>query len=69
MSGGRLGMDKATDLSDADRAKTLSNQHDEPVIHCEFCARTQEEVGRNLKFMVCSKCKTKLNFSVYYCDE
>ena len=68
MSGGSPDMDKATDLSNADRAKTSSSQHDNPVIYCEKCAKTPEEIGGNLKFMVCSKCKSQLNIAVYYCS-
>jgi hypothetical protein len=74
LSVGNPGMDQATDLSEADgniafgREKTLSSQHDKPLIYCENCTKTPEEIGGNSKFMACGSCKSKLDFTVYYCS-
>jgi hypothetical protein len=48
--------------------KTLSSMRDKPLIRCENCAKSSEEAGVHGKFMVCSACKTKLDFSVHYCS-
>jgi hypothetical protein len=46
----------------------LSGKRDKPLIRCESCTKTPEEIGGNPKFMVCSNCKFKLGFVVYYCS-
>jgi hypothetical protein len=69
------GMDKATDLGMADGnlaltwAKTWSSQRDKPLIRCENCTKTAQEIGGNPKFMVCSNCRSKLDFVVHYCSK
>jgi len=41
---------------------------DKPLIRCENCDKSSEEVKGNVKFMVCSRCKGKLDFAVHYCS-
>jgi hypothetical protein len=50
-------------------AKTLADIREKPLIRCENCGKTSEDVEGDVKFMVCSKCKAKLNFSVHYCSQ
>ena len=75
LSHGSPGMKKATDLMTSDGgmasawAKTLASERDKPIIRCENCTKTPEEVEGNAKFMVCSKCKTQLDFVVHYCSQ
>jgi hypothetical protein len=75
LSAGSPGMEKATDLIKTDVqvaltwAKTLSGKRDKPLIRCESCTKTPEEIAGNPKFMVCSTCKLKLGFVVYYCSQ
>jgi protein-arginine kinase activator protein McsA len=75
LSFGSPGMDQATDLLKADGnmalgwAKTLSSKRDKPLIRCENCTKTLEEIGGNPKFMVCSTCRSKLDFVVHYCSQ
>jgi Zn finger protein HypA/HybF involved in hydrogenase expression len=49
--------------------KTLSSKRKKPQIRCENCTKTPEEIGGNPKFMLCSNCKSKLDFVVYYCSQ
>lgn len=50
-------------------SKTLSDARDKPIIRCENCTKCPEEIGgRDVKFMVCSGCKSKLDFVVHYCS-
>ena len=42
---------------------------DKPLIRCEKCTKTPEEIGENIKFRLCSICKAKLDFAVYYCSQ
>ncbi|KIM75252.1 hypothetical protein PILCRDRAFT_13796 [Piloderma croceum F 1598] len=50
------------------RIKTLPSMRDKPVIRCENCTKRPEEIGRNVKFMLCSVCTSKLDFMVHYCS-
>jgi hypothetical protein len=50
-------------------ADMLTSTRDKPLIRCENCTKTPEEIGGNAKFMVCSKCKSKLNFFIHYCSQ
>ncbi|EIW87262.1 hypothetical protein CONPUDRAFT_149295 [Coniophora puteana RWD-64-598 SS2] len=36
---------------------------------CEYCDRCPEDIGNNVKFLVCSGCKRKLKFEYYYCSK
>ena len=47
----------------------VRGMRDRPLIRCEKCTKTPEEIGDNVKFMQCSVCKTKLKFSVHYCSQ
>jgi hypothetical protein len=38
-------------------------------IHCQNCTKCLEDIGPSMKFMMCSICKSKLNFAVYYCSQ
>ncbi|KAG1812917.1 uncharacterized protein BJ212DRAFT_439583 [Suillus subaureus] len=42
---------------------------DKPLIRCENCTKTPEDIGQGVRFMVCSVCKTKLKFEVHYCSQ
>ncbi|KAG2364580.1 hypothetical protein BDR07DRAFT_1279395 [Suillus spraguei] len=44
---------------------TLRNK---PLLRCENCTKTLEEIGQGARFKVCGGCKTKLKFSVHYCS-
>lgn len=50
-------------------AKTLTAMRDKPLIRCENCDKTSKDGGVDVRFMVCSGCRTKLNFSVHYCSQ
>jgi len=69
------GMKKATDLMSSDVtmasgwAHALSSVRDKPLIRCQNCTKSTEEIGPNANFMACSVCKTKLNFVVHYCSQ
>ncbi|KAG1907964.1 uncharacterized protein F5891DRAFT_938647 [Suillus fuscotomentosus] len=41
---------------------------DKPLVRCENCTKTPEEIGQGVRFMVCSVCKAKLNFEIHYCS-
>ena len=45
----------------------LSGMHDKPISRCKNCTKSPKEIGLNVKFMLCSVCKMKLNFIVHYC--
>jgi hypothetical protein len=74
LSFGSPGMDKATNLLKSDAgmasafAETLSSVRDKPLIRCQNCTKTPEEIGVHAKFMVCSNCKIKLDFVMHYCS-
>ena len=67
-------MDKATDVLKVDGdfalgwAKALSSKRDKPLIRCQNCTKTPQEIDGNPKFMVCSICKSELGFVVHYCS-
>ncbi|KAG1734548.1 hypothetical protein EDD22DRAFT_787874 [Suillus occidentalis] len=42
---------------------------DKPLIRCDNCTKTPEDIGQGVRFMVCSVCKAKLNFEVHYCSQ
>ena len=75
MSYGSPGMDRATDLLKSDAglasvfAKMLSSERGKPLIRCQNCTKTPEEIGMHAKIMVCSNCKSKLSFVVHYCSQ
>jgi predicted amidophosphoribosyltransferase len=50
-------------------SKTLSSTRDQPIMHCENCTKSTEEIGRDVKFMLCSVCKLKLDFVMHYCSQ
>jgi hypothetical protein len=41
---------------------------DKPLVRCENCTKTPEEIEPGIRFMVCSTCKSKLKFEVHYCS-
>jgi len=46
----------------------LAIKRDKPLIRCQNCTKTREEIGGKPKFMVCGTCKYKLEFVVHYCS-
>jgi len=75
MAHGSPGMNPVLDMMKSDPLfasawmKTLSlDTLSKPVTRCENCAKTPTMIGDNKKFMVCSSCKSKLNFTVHYCS-
>ncbi|KAG2110270.1 uncharacterized protein F5147DRAFT_689867 [Suillus discolor] len=42
---------------------------DKPLVRCENCTKTPEDIGQGVRFMVCSTCKSKLKFEVHYCSQ
>ncbi|KAG1894455.1 uncharacterized protein F5891DRAFT_1195295 [Suillus fuscotomentosus] len=42
---------------------------DKPLVCCENCTKTPEEIGQGVRFMVYSVCKAKLNFEIHYCSQ
>ncbi|KAF9459187.1 hypothetical protein BDZ94DRAFT_1312645 [Collybia nuda] len=72
ISMGSAGMKPVTDLMTNDPhttesfAKVAQNRREQPVVRCQSCTDTQVENGP--KFMVCSTCKSKLNFTIHYCS-
>lgn len=74
MTRGSEGMDPIRDLMSKgvfvnSWAHALSVMRDKPIIRCENCTKSPEEIGGNAKFMVCSGCKSKLDFIVHYCSQ
>jgi hypothetical protein len=71
---GSPGMTPAINMMKADgifargMSETLSGMRSKPLIRCENCAKSSEEIGANAKFMVCSCCNSKLNLAVHYCS-
>ena len=71
---GGPGMDRVNKMMDTDAsvastfARTLSSVRDKPLVHCQNCTKTLEEVGEHIKFMVCSSCKLKLDFVLHHCS-
>jgi hypothetical protein len=67
-------MDPVTHLLKADPgmassiAESLSKELDKPLIRCQNCTKTLEEIGEHAKFMVCSNCRSKLDFFMHYCS-
>jgi hypothetical protein len=68
-------MNPVTDLMKSDeifakaRSKTVSGMRDKPLIRCENCTKSSEDIGKDAKFMQCSTCKSKLDFVVHYCSK
>lgn len=50
-------------------AQAKTTLRDKPLIRCENCTKTPEDIGEGVRFMVCSTCKTKLKFQVHYCSQ
>lgn len=50
-------------------AQAKTTFRDKPLIRCENCTKTPEDIGQGVRFMVCSVCKAKLNFEVHYCSQ
>lgn len=48
--------------------ETLSTMNAKPIIRCEHCEKSPEEVGDGPRFAMCSKCKANLDFVVHYCS-
>ena len=75
LSYGSAGMDPVTKFMKTKGSfarawsKTLSGMRDKPIIRCENCTKSPEEIGQNVKFMMCSSCKSKLDFAVHYCSQ
>lgn len=73
LSKGSPGMDPVVKIINSDgifaqaMGETLACMREKPLMRCENCTKTSEEIGGNVKFMVCSACRTKLDFSVHYC--
>lgn len=71
---GSPGMDPVLEVIDenfslaAGLGKAVSTLRDKPIIKCQHCTKSQEEMRDDRKFMLCSICKSKLNFTVHYCS-
>lgn len=50
-------------------AEIRTTFRDKPIIRCENCTKTPDDIGQDVRFMVCSACKTKLKFEVHYCSQ
>ncbi|KAG1834151.1 hypothetical protein EV424DRAFT_754149 [Suillus variegatus] len=50
-------------------AQVKTTFRDKPLVRCENCTKTPEEIGQGVRFMVCSVCKAKLNFEIHYCSQ
>ncbi|KAG2075628.1 hypothetical protein BDR04DRAFT_1149975 [Suillus decipiens] len=50
-------------------AEFKTTLRDKPIIRCENCTKTPEDIGQGVCFMVCSVCKAKLKFEVHYCSQ
>lgn len=50
-------------------SKALADLREKPIIRCENCTKSPEEIGREVRFMMCSCCKSKLDFAVHYCSQ
>ncbi|KAH7884235.1 hypothetical protein F5I97DRAFT_1811777, partial [Phlebopus sp. FC_14] len=50
-------------------AQTMASLREKPLIRCKNCMKTPEEVGSDVRFMVCSACKNKLNITIHYCSQ
>ncbi|KAG1821589.1 uncharacterized protein BJ212DRAFT_1425821 [Suillus subaureus] len=50
-------------------AQAKSSLRDKPLVRCENCTKTPEDIGQGARFMVCSTCKSKLQFEVHYCSQ
>jgi hypothetical protein len=48
--------------------RVLSRVRDKPILRCENCTKSSKEIGPDVRFMICSKCKSKLGFVVHYCS-
>lgn len=74
LSRGSAGMDPVIEFMKAQGpfasawGKTMSSVRDKPIIRCEHCTKSPEEIGGDVKFMLCSACKSKLDFTVHYCS-
>jgi len=75
LSFGSVGMDPVINMMKSrgsfasSWAKTLSLVRDKPLIRCEKCTKSTEEIGGAIMIKVCSNCKKKLNFAVHYCSQ
>ncbi|KIJ60355.1 hypothetical protein HYDPIDRAFT_117259 [Hydnomerulius pinastri MD-312] len=50
-------------------ADAKAGLREKPLIRCDNCTKTPEEIGPDTHFMACSTCKSKLNFIVHYCSQ
>ncbi|KAH7920540.1 hypothetical protein BV22DRAFT_1039735 [Leucogyrophana mollusca] len=50
-------------------ALAIKSRPEKPLIRCEGCEKSAEELEPDTRFMVCSTCKAKLNFSLHYCSQ
>jgi hypothetical protein len=72
---GSPGMDPVKGVLESDDCcvrgigKALASMRDKPIIRCENCTKTPEEVQGSGKFMVCSSCRSKLDFTIHYCSQ
>jgi hypothetical protein len=48
--------------------KALASKREKPLIRCENCTKTPEDIRDVIQCMLCSVCKTKLQFKVHYCS-
>lgn len=61
-------MSKADGWFPSVMANMMSSLRDKPLIRCENCDKNSEEDEGNIKFMVCGRCKVKLDFAMHYCS-
>ena len=72
---GSPGMNPVIDFMKSDEifarswSKTVSGKRDKPLVRCENCTKSPEEIGCDVKFMLCSTCKSKLDFVIHYCSQ
>ncbi|KAH7920347.1 hypothetical protein BV22DRAFT_1133144 [Leucogyrophana mollusca] len=50
-------------------AEVTQSVRETPIIRCENCEKSADELGSETRFMVCSACKKKLDFSLHYCSQ
>ena len=50
-------------------SRILNGMRGKPLIRCENCTKSPEDLGPSFKFMLCGACKAKLDFAVHYCSK
>ncbi|RDB20601.1 hypothetical protein Hypma_012235 [Hypsizygus marmoreus] len=75
LSFGSPGMDPVTQVIRSDPffadsiSQQLENARSKPILRCENCTKSPDMIEGNPRFMMCSVCKSKLDFVVHYCSQ